>query len=216
MCIHSCVCVCVCVCVGGWMCACVVEWVHIVISFVNSSWLANEDQLGGAQKMMERRSPSPTHQHWMYSSGLISTNQHSWGNVLQQKHTFKAPRALVWIVAYISRLRAMFVQRLSLSPSLSPLGPSVFDWHWWGRPAQVEFERGPFEHNGFWLACVTRLSEPLIERLFAKSLLVSPVWQAGDICVVTSAFSERERERERERQRERETECEKEWEIIKK
>lgn len=33
--------------------------------------------------------------------------------------------------------------------------------------------RGLFERNRFWLACVTRFTAPLIERLFAKSLLVS-------------------------------------------
>lgn len=55
----------------------------------------------------------------------------------------------------------------------------------WGSAQWSGNGRGLFERNRFWLACVTRSTAPLIECLFAKSLLVSP--QSGparDTCGV--------------------------------
>ena len=45
----------------------------------------------------------------------------------------------------------------------------------------------PLNVIGFDWHVLARSAAPLIERLFAKSLLVPPVWQAGDTCVVTSS-----------------------------
>lgn len=73
------------------------------------------------------------------------------------------------------RLGHVTWQRSGLCPGRC-FGPAA-----WGSAQWSGNWRGLFERNRFWLACVTRSTAPLIECLFAKSLLVhlpplSPVW----------------------------------------
>lgn len=69
---------------------------------------------------------------------------------------------------------------LAFGAGRRPLSPGMPGCPPQGQATQVELKGTRFERNRFWLACVTRLGAPLIECLFAKSLLV---WQAGDTCV---------------------------------